>query len=480
MDDVNVLEARCRELEQTNAQLNRINVALMDRVERDMDHQGSTFSLFQAAISLEAKVKERTAALSLALSTLERTNRDLQASNEAALAASRAKSTFLATMSHELRTPMNGVVGMTDLLMTTQLDASQYASAEIIRESAQSLLRILNDILDFSKIEAGFLVTESLPFHLRQAVDQVLQLMRPQIESKGLTFTSEWDNALPLAVIGDSTRFSQIVTNLLGNSLKFTSEGSIALRASLAADRGTALLCRFEIHDSGIGIKAESLPRLFESFTQSDNSITRQFGGTGLGLAIVRRLCQLMGGDCGVSSEYGKGSTFWFTVELERDPHPAATCSPACAPDTPLAEQRYAPINMLDVLVVEDNRVNQIVIRGYLDSFGCRSTVAENGVEAVRLLTAPHDFDMVLMDCQMPDMDGLEATRRVRKHETTTAAHLPIIALTANAMVGDREDCLAAGMDDFMSKPFRLAELEAVLARWGRTPAGHTHQIREA
>ena len=471
MDDVNALQARCRELERTNAQLARINDTLMDRVERDMDHQGSSFSLFQAAISLEAKVKERTAALSLALSTLERTNRELQASNEAALAASLAKSTFLAAMSHELRTPMNGVVGMTELLMNTRLDASQYASTEIIRESAQSLLRILNDILDFSKIEAGFLVTESLPFDLRQTVDQVMQLMRPQIKSKGLTFSSEWDDALPLAVIGDSTRFSQIVTNLLGNSLKFTSEGFITLRASLTADRGSAMLCRFEIHDSGIGIKAESLPRLFQAFAQSDSSITRQFGGTGLGLAIVRRLCQLMGGDCGVSSDYGKGSSFWFTVELERDPQPEASNAPGFAPVTPPSAPAHSSGEPLEVLVVEDNRVNQIVIRGFLDLFGCRCTVAENGVEAVRLLTAPHEFDLVLMDCQMPDMDGLEATRRVRCHETQTSGHVPIIALTANAMVGDREECLSAGMDDFLSKPFRLAELETVLERWGRSVA---------
>ena len=471
MDEVNALQARCRELERTNAQLARINDTLMDRVERDMDHQGSSFSLFQAAISLEAKVKQRTAALSLALSTLERTNRELQASNEAALAASLAKSTFLATMSHELRTPMNGVVGMTELLMNTRLDASQYASTEIIRESAQSLLGILNDILDFSKIEAGFLVTESLPFDLRQTVDQVVQLMRPQIKSKGLTFASEWDDALPLAVIGDSTRFSQIVTNLIGNSLKFTSEGFITLRASLTADRGSAMLCRFEIHDSGIGIKAESLPRLFQAFTQSDSSITRQFGGTGLGLAIVRRLCQLMGGDCGVSSDYGRGSSFWFTVELERDPQPEASNAPGFAPVTPPSAPAHSSGEPLEVLVVEDNRVNQIVIRGFLGLFGCRCTVAENGVEAVRLLTAPHEFDLVLMDCQMPDMDGLEATRRVRCHETQTSGHVPIIALTANAMVGDREECLSAGMDDFMSKPFRLAELETVLERWGRSVA---------
>ena len=468
--------AKYQDLERANAQLRRINETLMDRVERDMDHQGASFSLFQAAIALEGKVKERTAALSLALATLERTNRDLQASNEAALAASRAKSTFLATMSHELRTPMNGVVGMTELLLRSRLDAAQHASAEIIRDSAHSLLRILNDILDFSKIEAGCLFLEATPCGLRATVDSVLNLVLPQIEAKGLTFSIVWDDALPASVIGDSTRVAQIFTNLLGNALKFTQHGSITLRASLAAERGTKLLCRFDIEDSGIGIRPESLPHVFESFTQSDSSITRQFGGTGLGLAIVRRLSQLMGGDCGVSSEYGKGSRFWFTVELERDVESTAVVSQLAqaAVAEPDDDSAGMARRALDVLVVEDNLVNQIVVQGFLASFGCRCTAAENGVAAVRRLTAHHTFDLVLMDCQMPEMDGLEATRRVRAHEESTTAHIPIIALTANAMVGDRESCLAAGMDDFLSKPFRHAELKAVLQRWGWTAASVT------
>ena len=469
MDDVSVLSARCAQLEQTNAQLARINETLMNRVERDMDQQGTSFSLFQAAIALEAKVKERTAALSQTLTTLERTNQDLLASNEAALAASVAKSTFLATMSHELRTPMNGVVGMSELLMSTALDDSQLASVRIIRESAHSLLRILNDILDFSKIEAGFLVTESTPFQLGVTVEQVLQLVRPQFAAKGLEFSLSWDAALPDAVIGDPTRFSQVVTNLLGNALKFTVEGRVTLRVSFEADRGEAFLLRIEVEDTGVGIRQDHLPSLFESFTQSDSTITRRFGGTGLGLAIVRRLSQLMHGDCGVSSEYGTGSCFWVTIQLHRDTQQARSAVPRALSSA--EDVDATSLDALNVLIVEDNEVNQIVIRGFLSAFGCCCTVADNGADAVRLLTANHRFDLVLMDCQMPGMDGLEATRRVRAFEAKGNSRVPIVALTANAMVGDRDLCLAAGMDDFLSKPFRGVDLRATLQRWAGADA---------
>ena len=469
MVDENALLTRCAQLERANAQLARINETLMNRVERDLDHQGSSYTLFQAAIALEAKVKERTGALSQALSTLERTNQDLLASKEAALAASVAKSTFLATMSHELRTPMNGVVGMTELLMSTALDDSQRASVRIIGESAHSLLRILNDILDFSKIEAGFLVTESTPFQLCDTVEQVLQLIRPQFVAKGLDFTLSWDAELPTSVIGDPTRFSQVVTNLLGNALKFTTEGSVALRASFEADGGEKFLLRIEVEDTGVGIRQDHLPKLFDSFTQSDSSITRKFGGTGLGLAIVRRLCQLMNGDCGVSSEFGTGSCFWVTIELHRDALQVPSTVPrslSCAGD-----EAVTPLDALNVLVVEDNEVNQIVIRGFLRAFGCRCSVVDNGADAVRLLTASHDFDVVLMDCQMPVMDGLEATRHVRAFEAGINTRVPIVALTANAMVGDRDACMAAGMDDFLSKPFQGVDLRAALQRWAGADA---------
>ena len=470
-DEVERLRARCDELEETNRQLTRINEVLMTRVERDMDVQGSSFSLFQAAIALESKVKERTAALKDALLRLEKTNRELTVSNAAALEANRAKSAFLAAMSHELRTPMNGVVGMTELLLTTPLDAQQRESTTIIQRSALSLLRILNDVLDFSKIEAGHMQTERTPFPLQVATEQALQLLRPQITHKGLGLALEWDAGLPQMVIGDAMRVSQILTNLVGNAAKFTLTGGIRVRVT-GAPHDASWQIRFEIIDTGIGIPMETLPRLFESFSQADSSTTREYGGTGLGLAIVRRLCEIMGGTCGAESMPGRGSTFWFalpfevaTAETSATTHNVPT--DATAIPTPRQADDPSPSAQLRVLVVEDNEINQVVARGFLKALGYACSVVSNGREAVEVLCAPHAYDMVMMDWQMPELDGLEATRRVRACEAAHARRpIPIIALTANALVGDREKCLEAGMNDFLSKPFQLNELADKLNRW--------------
>jgi signal transduction histidine kinase/AmiR/NasT family two-component response regulator len=466
--ELSELRARYAALEAGNRQLSAINESLMDRVEREMDKQGNSFSLFQAAIALESKVNERTAALQAALHTLEQTNVELQASNNAAQTASRAKSAFLASMSHELRTPMNGVIGMCELMLNAEQTSAQRKSLNTIRQSALSLLAILNDILDFSKIEAEQLTPEATSFDLRRSAERALALLRPQIQTKGLQFILSWPTDLPTAVIGDPTRFEQILNNLMGNALKFTAQGHIALNAALISQEDDLLLYRFEIVDTGIGIRSDVIPRLFTSFTQADSSTTRQFGGTGLGLAIVRQLALLMGGDCGASSELGKGSCFWFTLRLRRDVlgHEStgafATFTPG--PTRSILERK------LRILVVEDNLINQEVVQALLETMDCECTIAVNGLQAVSLLTRPHQFDLVLMDCQMPELDGFEATRRVRDYEqkqpTTSALHTKIVALTANAMVGDREACLAAGMDDFLSKPFQLHQLSSMLSKW--------------
>ncbi len=458
------LNARCTALQARIVQLDKINAALMDRVERDMDAQGSAFSLFEAAIALESQVKERTAALQQALHRLETTNRELVASNEAAQQASRAKSAFLAAMSHELRTPMNGVVGMTEILLNTPLNDAQQRSANNIRQSALALLRILNDILDFSKIEAGQMQTEEIAFDLRHTFDNSLAVLLPLIHRKGLALNIDWPVTLPTAVCGDPGRLAQIFTNLISNAIKFTAVGSIDLQAQLLSVSDTTLSYRFTVTDSGIGIRTAVIPQLFSSFTQADSSTTREYGGTGLGLAIVRRLCLLMGGDCGVQSQFGRGSSFWFTLPFKRDPqHIEQSPSPVYLPPTwPRSSRTQQP----RLLLVEDNFINQEVVVALLELLHCQCTVAGNGQLAVQLLRTTTHFDLVLMDCQMPVMDGFEATRQIRVSETGSARHIPIVALTANAMVGDREVCLACGMDDFLSKPFQLEELAAMLRKW--------------
>jgi signal transduction histidine kinase len=461
--ELSQLAARCAALEKANHQLVKINEALMDRAERDLDRQGSSYSLFQSAIALESKVNERTDALRHTLRTLEQTNRDLKESNEAALAANRAKSAFLAAMSHELRTPMNGIIGMSELLMSSQMTTAHHKSVDTIRRSALSLLGILNDILDFSKIEAGQLKPEATAFKLRSTTDQALALLQPQIDGKGLTLIVDWPDELPDAVVGDPTRYAQVVNNLMGNAIKFTAQGSITLRARMQ-QQDNSLLYRFEVQDTGIGISADVIPKLFNSFTQADSTTTRQFGGTGLGLAIVLRLCQLMGGSCGVNSEPGQGSCFWFSIALQRDLQPESHLSSGSFKTfkPPVRNSHH----QRRILVVEDNLINQEVASALLETLGVTCSLAENGRIALEMLTKPHHFDLVLMDCQMPEMDGFEATRQIRRHESGRGAHVPIVALTANAMVGDRELCLAAGMDDFLSKPFQLKQLADLLNKW--------------
>ncbi|MBS1214776.1 MAG: hpt domain protein [Proteobacteria bacterium] len=393
---------------------------------------------------------------------------------QVAEAASRAKSEFLATMSHEIRTPMNGVLGMTQLLRDTVFDTRQRHYLDTIYKSGQHLLALINDILDFSKIEAGRFELDRHDFDLSRVVSEVTDLLGERAQQKGLTFTLEIDEAVPRLVRGDSGRLKQVLTNLIGNAIKFTQKGSIRvrLRPGAGADEGSARAAatvsatpngtslRFDIADTGIGIAAADQERIFEAFSQADSSHARKYGGTGLGLPISRQLVDLMGGTLTLESEPGRGSTFSFVVHFD-----AARGEPATGSSRPNASD--LPRLQGQVLLVEDNPINLVVARAMLKSFGLQTIEAHDGEEAMRKMAHGH-FDLILMDCQLPGVDGYEATRRIRQGETAAndASHVPIVALTANAIQGDRERCIAAGMDDYLAKPFRKEDLHAVVARW--------------
>jgi signal transduction histidine kinase/DNA-binding response OmpR family regulator/HPt (histidine-containing phosphotransfer) domain-containing protein len=562
-----------------------------------------------------AQIEGRGAALTHHRDELERQvsvrTEQLEKAKNAAEAASRAKSAFLATMSHEIRTPMNGVLGMTEMLLETSLTETQRNYTKLVKRSGEHLLVIINDILDFSKIEAGKLTVEYINFNLWDLLDDIHTVYTPQAGGKGIALHFDIANDIPVAICGDPNRLRQIMANLLGNAIKFTEQGRITARVRIASEDSQAVTLRFEVHDTGIGISRDARSRIFEAFSQADDSTTRKFGGTGLGLAISKQLVELMGGSIGVDNALTQGSVFWFTVSFDKrrvdpdapgapqhtiegmrvlivdqqhssrvglerhlaawqvasdsaasadealerlavaaragrpydaaildmeledtsalllassikaDPTTRATrllilsperlaadpvqrreagvayqlIKPARAGDlfaclatrprgatAPAPQFVPAPMPGLPsrgrprrVLLAEDNPVNIEVAKAMLESLGLDAHCAKNGEEALRAVR-DGDYDAVLMDCQMPVMDGFAATAAIRREESEAgrARVMPIIAITANALQGDREACLAAGMDDYLSKPFSQQELAAVIGRWVALPLAAT------
>ena len=445
------------------------NAMVSDLQQRDEALQSRHEELRVRTLELEQEIAER-----------KRTQLELHQAKEAAEAANSAKSEFLANMSHEIRTPMNGILGMTELTLNTELTAEQRDYVMMVKSSADALLIVIDEVLDFSKIEAGMLVLEEIDFNIRSCLDETVKPLRIRAQQKGLKLGCDVHPDVPELLRGDPGRLRQILVNLIGNAIKFTEQGQVLVGVlperfppeedcggSLSGEAYSPYVIRFSVKDTGIGITRDKQQSIFEPFTQADGSTTRRYGGTGLGLTICSQLVSLMNGRIWVESDIGKGSTFYFTASFEvaKAPDPdsirevflndPATRGPVCVPpDVGIRNNGRE----LHVLLVEDNAVNQKIGARILERQGYTVILASHGREAIEAMESSH-FDVILMDVQMPEMNGFEATAVIRERERRSGHHVPIIAMTAHAMKGDREVCLQAGMDAYISKPIRANEL---------------------